>query len=355
MKEIKKFKVIECRGTQYEIGRQYGESCREKILHSIAVNLEAIPWLPIPKEQIIATSMKFLAPVQQFDPELIEFLKGEADGAGISFEEAFALRCYFEVAMYYGMTSALCTSFAATGSATVGGKILLGQNVDWFVGFPLDVLKIEHANGMKQLALSFGGVAEYTMNSYGLGMCANLTLAPAAENYQLTLPFGCYMPKVMRQKNIGDALGVLCQTSRGIGYVQLASGEGDIIGFESTFDDFNVLYPEKEMMVHSNHYLTERFKKGDWGYMVFPDSYLRVQRLKTLMEKQYGKITPEIMMELLSDHHNYPSGICRHANPDHPAPLQSVSVASFIMLPGEGKMLIAYGNPCEKEFVEYYL
>lgn len=43
----------------------------------------------------------------------------------------------------------------------------------------------------------------------------------------------------------------------------LASSKGDIIGFESTFDDINILQPKRDILVHSNHYLTERFKKGD--------------------------------------------------------------------------------------------
>lgn len=32
MKNAKEFKLIECRGTPYEIGRQWGEGCKDSIL-----------------------------------------------------------------------------------------------------------------------------------------------------------------------------------------------------------------------------------------------------------------------------------------------------------------------------------
>lgn len=353
MKQAKAFKVIECRGTPYEIGRQYGEGCKENILKSLEYNLNSIAWLPVGKEEIINTALKFLPLARGFDPELIDFLKGESEGAGITFEEAFALRCWFEVAFFYNKLPAMCTSFAATGDATVGGKTILGQNLDWFVGYPLDLLKIKYTDGLEQLALSFGGIVEVSLNSYGIGMCANMTLPPMIDNYQLTVPFGCYVPKAMRQKTIGYALGVLCQAARGIQYIHLASAQGDMVGIESVFDDFNILQPQRDMLVHGNHYLTERFKKGDWGYFVFPDSYIRVQRIKRLMERNYGSITPRVMMEILSDHNNYPTSICRHA--DQAKQPCSESVASFIMVPEERKMYIAYGPPCRYEYLEYGL
>jgi isopenicillin-N N-acyltransferase-like protein len=355
MKENRMFRVVECRGTQYEIGRQYGEACKKTIICSIERNLESVAWLSVSKGDLIANAMKFLPLVKKFDPELMDFLKGEADGAGITFEEAFTLRCWFELAFYYKKVVGLCTSFAVTGEAAQGGKTILGQNLDWFADFPIDLLKIEHNNGLKQLSLSFGGIVECTMNSYGLGMCANMTMAPEIENFHKNIPFGCYMPKVMRQKIIGDALGILCKTARGIQYFALGSAEGDIIGIESVFDDFNILYPEKDMLFHCNHYLTERFKKGDRCYLSTPDSYLRIYRIRRLMEKHYGKITPKIIMEVLTDHNNYPNSICRHANPNVVPHLRSETTASYIMVPEEEKMYISYGPPCQYEYIEYKL
>ncbi len=355
MKEAKYFKVIECQGTQYEIGRQYGEACKDNILKSIDINFNLLTLgHNTTKEDVIANARKFLPKATEFDPEMIDFLKGEADGAGITFDEAFALRCSIDMSFYYGRIISLCTSFAATGHATQGGKTILGQNVDWLPGFPMDLLKIKHNDGLEQLVLAFGGVGDYILTSAGLGICENLTLPPI-KSYKMNIPYGLYLHKAMRQRTIGDALSVLCQVARGIGYYHMASAEGDIVGIESVFDDYNILYPEKDILVHSNHYLTERFKKGDMMFMGGADSYLRVYRIRQLMDKHYGVITPQIMMEVLTDHHNYPNSICRHVDVKKPPFMHSESLASFIMVPEDRVMYIAYGNPCEHEFIEYKL
>jgi isopenicillin-N N-acyltransferase-like protein len=353
MKEAKRFNVIECQGTPYEIGQQYGEGCRDSLQKSLEINFGLLcGGYNISRGELTATAAKYLPNVTNFDPDLIEFIKGQAEGAGLNFAEAFALRCTLEIGPYYPQLSALCTSFAATGEATADGQTILGQNIDWYPGFPIDLLRIKQADGLVQLVLSLGGFAEYTLSSAGFGMCANSTLTPP-DNYRLHLPLACYLPKAMRQKTIGDALGVFCQAARGAGYYHLASAEGDIVGIESVFDDFNILYPEKDILVHSNHYLTDRFKKGDLAYLGIPDSYLRVQRMRQLMDRHYGQLTPQLMMEFLADHNNHPTGICRHYDSETPRLFNAETLASFIMVPAEGKMYLTNGTPCKSEYLEY--
>jgi isopenicillin-N N-acyltransferase like protein len=106
--------------------------------------------------------------------------------------------------------------------------------------------------------------------------------------------------------------------------------------------------------VHTNHYLTERFKKGDLTGQNEPDTYFRIQRIRWLMERNYGQLTPEIMMDILADHNDYPNSVCGHVDETSPLPHWETQ-ASIIMIPAEGTMYVAYGNPCQNEFVEYNL
>lgn len=358
MKEARKFKVIKCQGTDYEIGQQYGETCRKDFRHSLDRFYTIIQQCQISKEKIIEDVNKFLPLVENFDPQIIEFIKGIASGAYISFEEAMIIRAGEELAFYNkinsDLTPSLCTSFSATGKAVKNGKTIIGQNVDWIVDTPIYFFWIKRNDGIEQLCLSLGGVSEYCLNSAGLGVCFNLTWPPINTPHKLNIPFGCYLYKLIHQRTIGNALGVLCQASRSFLYYNLASSEGDIIGFESTFDDYNIIQPERDILVHSNHYLTERFKKGDLFGQSDPDTYIRIQRIKRLMELNYGRLTPEIMMEILADHNNCPDSICKHADGTKPLP-HWATLASIIMVPEEGTMFVACGNPCKNEFVEYNL
>lgn len=350
MKEKKLLKTIECQGTDREIGRQYGEASKEELRGGIEGIYAFSQQYQMGREQVMANARKYLPLVENFDPQVLEFVKGIAEGSGISFEEAVMLQAGLEMMFYAGQISGLCTSFAATGEAAKGGKTFLGQNIDWLENSPMQLLRIKRADGIEQLSL---GGQTWGLNSAGIGFCLNATFPPQ-DTFRLNIPMGCYLSKLMRQRTIADALGVLCQSARGLAYHHLGSSEGDIIGFESTFDDYKVIHPERDMLVHSNHYLTERFKNSDL-IQFNPGTFLRVQRIRRLMELNYGQLTPKLMMEFLADHHNYPVfSICCHVDETKPQPHWE-TVASVIMIPAEGTMLVAAGNPCRYEYVEYKL
>jgi isopenicillin-N N-acyltransferase-like protein len=286
---------------------------------------------------------------------MIKMLKGEAEGAGVSFDEVFALRCGTELNWYYRRIATLCTSFAVTGKATKGGKTIIGQTYDWGPGTAMDLVKTKYAGGLEQLSLVIGAGTggEVLMNSAGLGMLLNVMYSPAQEQL-LGVPFAYVISKAMRQERIGDALGVVCASGRSILHYAFGSAEGDIISIETHPRGFNVLYPERDMLFHTNHYLTERFKGSDGSFFTFMegDSYIRLERIKRLVDEHYGELTPEIMMNILSDHTDYPRSICKHA--DRGVNLGE-TIAAIIMVPEDRVMYITYGQPCMYEFVKYQL
>lgn len=85
--------------------------------------------------------------------------------------------------------------------------------------------------------------------------------------------------------------------------------------------------------------------------MYQPDSYHRLETIKYLANQHYGHINPEIATEILANRNHHPDSICRHIN--QTSQVSSVTLASFIMIPAEGAIYIACGNPCEYEYVRY--
>lgn len=349
MKTVKEFKLVECRGTPYEIGLQWGEGCKESIF-KISENIRngMMVFYKASKDDVIARAMKLFPLVQEFDPYLVEIMKGQADATGLSFEEIFTQKCTNELTFYYHNMTGLCTSFAATGKATEDGKTLLGQNIDWLPESPVDLLKIHHDDGPVQFVLSFANSSEFTFSSAGFGMCVNGTIG---KDYSVNIPLACYLPRVMRQENIDDALNLLKQVARGLGYYHLADAQGRMFGIESVHNDYEIIHPEKDLLLHSNHYLTERFQKGDTASELQPDSYHRLESIKQFFNQHYGHINPVIAMEILTNHEHHPNSICRHIDPN--VPIASATLASYIVIPEEGAIYIACGNPCEYEYVRY--
>ena len=69
MKNAKEFKLIECSGTPYEIGWQWGEGCEESIL-KISENIcnGSALFYQASKEDVVSNARKFLPEVQEFEP-----------------------------------------------------------------------------------------------------------------------------------------------------------------------------------------------------------------------------------------------------------------------------------------------
>lgn len=92
-------------------------------------------------------------------------------------------------------------------------------------------------------------------------------------------------------------------------------------------------------------------KEEDTAAQLQPDSYHRLDRIRSLIDEHYGHINIDIIKNILVDHDKYPYSICRHL--DDKVQVSSKTLASFIMIPEEGVIYIAAGNPCEYDYIKY--
>jgi isopenicillin-N N-acyltransferase like protein len=355
--ETNELRVVECSGTPYEVGRQYGENRASSIRKASELFFGALIRSPfkVDKDEVKATARRaFLNTTRSFDPGSLDMVEGLAEGAGVDFDEAFALQCSIEVSLNYQHVRAMCTSFAVTGEGTQDGTTILGQNCDWHPDAPVDLLRIRHEDGLERFSLCLSGNAYYHLTSAGMGNCANLTLGPLRAPVS-KVPLSFYLSKAMRQETIEGALSVLRPTARGFGYYHVADAKGAMFGIESVADDHRVIRPQKDMLVHANHYETEKFKEGDWAPLVLPCTHARGTRLRELIAGHYGEITPKLMMESLADHEDHPNSICRHVDEAKPEELASETRASVVMIPAQRTMYVSHGPPCQNAFVKYVL
>jgi len=54
------------------------------------------------------------------------------------------------------------------------------------------------------------------------------------------------------------------------------------------FRMIQLITPQQSILVHTNNYLTERFKECDMANLIVPDSFNRVDRIRTLINDKYG-------------------------------------------------------------------
>lgn len=351
--------VVDLKGSYYEIGEGWGKAFEGKMNKVIQIELGVIAdFYGIPIEDVVNLSKKYLPVAEKFDPDFMEVLKGFADGADIEFDTLFAIRSALELLFFSGQPSGLCTSLAITGSATRNGDTIIGQNIDWHPELPIALLRIEWPTGVKQLSLSMAGIWEYSLSSHSstspYGVAATLTATPDETLDILKVPISFIMNKASRQASLEEAISVFKGEEVNIASFLLANGKGVIEGIELGLNSFERLKPEREMLVHANHYVSEQYKVKDIFLQFVPDSPLRYERLKELIATNYGKVNPQHVMKYFSDHSNFPKGICAHVDPESDLP-PSATLASVIMIPRQKLMYISVGNPCENDYIRYSL
>ncbi|BEQ13054.1 C45 family peptidase [Desulfoferula mesophila] len=353
MKQKTELPLVELAGTPSEVGRGWGQALAGPMRQGLDQILGVVQMVHgTSRAEALALAMKLWPAATGFDPELEPFVRGQAQGAGMSLEEAWATRCGLELLFFNTNLAAMCTTLAATGPATPDGQTVMGQNIDWFTGTPLALVRIRRDDGLQQLVLPILGLGEYTLNSAGLGCCLN-GVAPMQPDLRPRIPLAAYLPKAMRQSDPAQARGILEQACRGIVSVTLGDARGGLICVEGTLDEVEVLEPKGGILVHANNYRTPRFQAVDNYQMVFPDSPARTARMQQRAEELSGRLTHATLGEILSDHQGRPNSICRHPDPAVPPMLQAESLGSFIMLPAQRVMLVAAGNPCTHEYLRY--
>jgi hypothetical protein len=112
------------------------------------------------------------------------------------------------------------------------------------------------------------------------------------------------------------------------------------------------IIPEDGVIIHTNHYVGPKtYLANDVNHM--GSTYIRMQRMKTMVKERYGKITVEDIKKMYSDHAGYPYAICDHEDPRYPVAMRDATNFSIIMDHTDNKILICPGNPCEYEYEEY--
>ncbi len=352
-----RFPLIEVNGTNYEMGFQHGEQCAETINRFVGgMFSEVNKHLGWSKEQTLNKALIYDGFVEEFSPHLHEEMKGIADGSGLSFEEILLLqvRGEFTQPVTGGQE---CTSYAVMSAASGGGEVLVGQNQDLQEGFQEQgiMLHMTPEKGPKMLCCTLAGSLGHNgINSSGMGWAVN---ALDCGGWRPGVPRYVLFRRMLEQESLDDAIEELRRAKRASSCnYMLAHASGAIADVETLVEGDGVLHPENGFLAHANNYLCQELVKHDRLIAQLPDSAIRAERMRELLNEHRESLSVETMMKLLQDHHNYPQSICRHQLSDPDAEFASMkTISSMVSRPAAGVMHVAVGNPCQNEYHAYKL
>lgn len=334
--------LVEVSGSAREMGYQHGAQAAG-LIEKYLVWIERMT--SVARDRLCENARAFLPRMEALSPKFVEEVRGLADGAGISFEEAVLCQARGEAAK---VGDEACTAFALTGKATRNGVTLAGQNQDLapeYGDFAI-LLRVKPDDGRPAaLMFTFAGQLGYSgMNASGLAHFANaLYDCP----WRMGLPHYPVKRACLEQTTIEGCLDVLRgHPTCSAGNMVICTGDGRIADFEVR-PEGPAAYAgdDPDCIIHANHYESADYASHETNSLA--DSCPRADRMRQLVGEAYGDVGVETMKAILADHGGDPAGICRHGAE------AMISVSGYIADATNRVLHVRRGHGCTGTWTEY--
>jgi isopenicillin-N N-acyltransferase-like protein len=273
-------------------------------------------------------------------------------------EEIVALNARYE--MTFAQSAAVgtgdgCTSMAAMPAVTKNGHTILGQNWDYkerFLGLSV-ILEMEQDGKPNIVTHTEAGVLIHkSMNSAGLGICIN-ALVSSRDKFEATTPLFVVVRSALNADSLSRAVKAVLNARVTASFnILIAHRDGEAIALEVSPVDVGFLHPEGGIITHSNHFiaLINRPDMVDVFKATAPDTLLRADRARRLIEEERGNIDVGSFKRVFRDHFSYPNSICRHVDTREEEPRHLATLSSAIMDLTSRAFYLTEGAPCQNEY-----
>ncbi|MCC6194259.1 MAG: hypothetical protein IT518_07295 [Burkholderiales bacterium] len=351
--------LIEARGTRFEIGYIHGESAAALAHGTLDWSFRQLQTAGMGRDAALAGALRLLDIVRASTPELVEEVRGIAEGARMTLAEGAVINTRYELLFVDGARAAMhprgeCTLLGVEGTRTADGNVLVAQNVDldatsarlWVM------LCVRPPGGPRILTATLAGMlAQEGINSAGLALCGSMI---RCAGWRAGYPSRKFLRRrVLEQPTVARAIETIRRSPpRASSHnLMLADAEGDLVDVETTLDDVRLVRASDGLLAHSNHYVSPGSDAlnaciGDY----LRNSQARRERMARLLADVEAAFTPAIAMTLLRDHGGGSRAICRHADRDEVGAQTNVAV---VAQPARRRLHVALGPPCRSRFTTY--
>ena len=391
---------VEAIGDHYEIGFQIGEQNAELLqqrLKGLTFGSAYVPrstW-PSPEEYNVENykqreperHAEWAKMVRELPEWIKEELRGVSDGAKVAYEKVLTEPSHFPLMFGGGASMAEdCNGFVAFGDATQGGRTLIAGNSEGTTAGRrgLNVYSLRNPRGMSQvyahsnpgcigcragvnqdgLAIWGNGVSTFP-DEYGyVGYDHHITRRTVLETCSsVDEAIDC----LRKMKRLGGSRVFIGDTERGV-VVEYTSKHLAIIDPERQYQGgASPSFSNPEMRAYHRVFVDETDPRFTYG-LALKRGLFRTERIHELLEEHYGRLTPEMAPVICGDHGGRGTGlirndmdgaclqgsdytICVHGSKSGDA--YHTSSWGVVLEPDLRRMYIAWGSPCQAEFVGY--
>ncbi|MBX0327696.1 C45 family peptidase [Oscillochloris sp. ZM17-4] len=377
-------------GAPYERGRQYGAAVPHLIDHSIAsyarlfAYRRGLDWAASQE-----AAMAYLPVLREVAPDLLEEMRGIADGAGRQLGEILALNVRTELmagvgggVLHPGWPAARernraagvhahpdsgaaastatpvddgeCTTAAAQPAATAAGGTVLAQTWDWSGDqrAACILLRVRAPGEPEILTMTEAGiVAKIGLNSAGVAVGLNL-LRSAADGREVGMPVHVLLRKMLQARSFAEARAMADMApAAGSSCITLASADGGLASLEITPAGVAEVPAEGGLLAHANHCLDAGAAAGECVIdPALTTTRERQGRSWDLLQAGRGRLEVADFQAILRDHDGDPRCICRHPDMRLSPVDRGESVCGIVIDLGAMVMHVAPDVPCAVPF-----
>jgi isopenicillin-N N-acyltransferase like protein len=371
LSDNKKVPVIELTGNGYERGLKHGKQLKSEI-SEVFQKWKANIVLATHRnaDSVIAeflNATNFKPAINRWTPEVIDEVKGIAEGSGQKFKDVYSFQLVDEFWVYLDRVANINTNHCS-GVGVPAAKnhpAYIAQNMD-LENYMNGYQTLLHIPGTKtepeQYILTCAGLIVATgMNEKGIGVNVNTLMELQSSGKGLPVAF---VIRGILSKQNGDSALVFLKS------VKHASGQNYIIGIQDSVYDFEAsanqvirFHPKGELnaiVYHTNHALvnhdvkswySEYHRKVLAGETKNLNSEIRFATLEKRLAKPIDEISSDVIKAALRSKDNEKNPICNTFK-------ESGGVFTFssviYTLTGKRSVQITDGSPDRSEYYEYF-
>jgi isopenicillin-N N-acyltransferase-like protein len=373
----------------HQRGLIYGRQAQSRIQHSVVTYARLFAACGIDWASACERGMGFESVIAQVDADLMDELRGMAEGSGQTLGSLMALNCRTEIlpptfftdepqlahaalaanhaaglpdwlaqATWDGaLKDGECTAMGVTAAASQSGQAWLAQNWDW-MGRQREALVVLHTQGPSGQGITTlteaGMLAKIGINQSGFAIGLNI-LRSVRDGSRLGVPVHVLLRHLLDCRSVAHARERLqaLQTDLGLGFgaasnVPCADAQGEAVCFEVSPAGWAELAPTDGVVVHTNHFVCETLvgEQAPVGPGLSSHSRL-VTAGQHALQTPIGQAG---LAHFLRDESDGFLSICRSPDPSVPPESRVESVAGIIMQTHPPAMWVACDVPSRVAF-----
>jgi isopenicillin-N N-acyltransferase like protein len=320
-------KVIVLEGSHYDRGLVYGKTLKDEIRQLMKRwkdNLrETYKMDPEAFIKKFYAKTDYVSAMKSWTPDLLEEVKGLADGVGVDQETMLVFQFVDE---YWvngeDIAAGKCSALGVGRRGTHPAMVAQNLDIEGFNDGAQVVLHVKHQDSDLEsfIFASAGMVGANGMNNHGIGICAN-TLAQLSHGRD-GLPVACIIRGVLQQKTFEAAVDFLHQIKHASGQNYLIGGPQKVASFECSHGRVTRFGPAEgsDIVWHTNHPLAN--DDYDVKYRQYLEKHkdagkkpssttARFDCLTTRLKQNGSTIDLESIKAILKSHDSGEFPICR--------------------------------------------